>query len=195
MAKRTRTRSDYERFMAFVDDSGGPGSCHPWMGARNSKGYGSFNADGRVQLAPRWLLGHLRGKPLATEEWACHHCDNGHLGCVNRDHLYIGDASTNMQDAYDHGRKFKTHCVNGHPFDDANTLVLSSGKRQCRACSRDRMRDHRGTLREFDRPNGEKTHCPQGHPYDEENTYWTPSGSRNCRACGRENARKRRARS
>lgn len=42
--------------------------------------------------------------------------------------------------------KIKTHCAHGHPFDDENTLVLSSGGRACRQCRRDaqrRMRERR----------------------------------------------------
>lgn len=32
-----------------------------------------------------------------------------------------------------------THCVNGHPFDDANTYRRSDfGWRRCRACDRER---------------------------------------------------------
>jgi hypothetical protein len=33
-----------------------------------------------------------------------------------------------------------THCKHGHLFDDANTYIARGGKRQCRACVRDRMR-------------------------------------------------------
>lgn len=30
----------------------------------------------------------------------------------------------------------KTHCVNGHPFDEVNTHIPERGGRQCRRCSR-----------------------------------------------------------
>ena len=39
---------------------------------------------------------------------------------------------------YDHMR-IKTHCKNGHPFDEANTHVDSRGWRSCRACSREKV--------------------------------------------------------
>lgn len=28
----------------------------------------------------------------------------------------------------------KTHCLNGHPYDEANTSIRSDGRRQCKAC-------------------------------------------------------------
>lgn len=30
----------------------------------------------------------------------------------------------------------KTHCPQGHPYDEANTIRHSNGGRNCRACSR-----------------------------------------------------------
>ena len=34
----------------------------------------------------------------------------------------------------------KTHCKNGHAFDEANTYHYSGGRRRCRACQRDYQR-------------------------------------------------------
>ena len=41
------------------------------------------------------------------------------------------DASTQMSN-----RRIKTHCHNGHPFDEENTAFTSDGKRRCRTCAR-----------------------------------------------------------
>ncbi len=30
----------------------------------------------------------------------------------------------------------KTHCPNGHPYDDENTYIATTGQRCCRACHR-----------------------------------------------------------
>ncbi|WP_433657558.1 tyrosine-type recombinase/integrase [Nocardia sp. CA-128927] len=43
----------------------------------------------------------------------------------------------------DSARAAKTHCINGHPFDDANSYVDPVGRRHCRACKRDRKRRDR----------------------------------------------------
>ncbi len=48
---------------------------------------------------------------------------------------------------YGNGWARKTHCVNGHAFDDLNTLVKRNGERACRACARDRMAAKRTALR------------------------------------------------
>lgn len=108
-------RSPIERFMAKVDDSKGPDSCHLWIGAVNRLGYGRFNPGGGPVLASRWLLGYLRGKELVAGEEACHHCDNPR--CVNQRHLYIGSRSSNMKDAVSrnrmHGSPKLTHAQVG----------------------------------------------------------------------------------
>jgi hypothetical protein len=42
-------------------------------------------------------------------------------------------------------RAAQTHCIHGHAFDEINTYRdRTTGKRQCRICSRDRMRGYRG---------------------------------------------------
>jgi hypothetical protein len=34
----------------------------------------------------------------------------------------------------------QTHCINGHEFDEKNTLIAKNGARRCRACDRFRHR-------------------------------------------------------
>jgi hypothetical protein len=36
----------------------------------------------------------------------------------------------------------KTHCLRGHPFDEQNTRIASTGQRQCRACGNQRQRGY-----------------------------------------------------
>lgn len=151
--KATSTRSiadPHERFMAHVDTSGGPDTCHPWTGNRNRKGYGLFfdREARKAKLAHRWLLGHLRGVPLSLDEQANHHCDNP--SCCNPAHLYVGTQIQNIRDREERGRgnsgaasAGKTRCVNGHLYDGANTYISPQGWRQCRACRREKSRAFR----------------------------------------------------
>jgi hypothetical protein len=37
----------------------------------------------------------------------------------------------------------ETSCVNGHDFDEENTLIDSRGYRHCRTCKRERMHAYR----------------------------------------------------
>jgi len=61
--------------------------------------------------------------------------------------LYWGNPSLNGHDAVRNGRHpeaSKTHCPQGHPFDENNTYYAPNGGRGCRQCVRDRHRARRG---------------------------------------------------
>jgi hypothetical protein len=131
--------------MAKVDTSAGWGKCWPWNGARDRQGYGVLSLPGVQSIrAPRWLLGHLRGRPLGVGEMALHRCDNA--WCVNPAHLYIGDVRDNTRDTIARSpgsviarKRAQTHCKNGHEYTAETTYVApSTGHRQCRACANDR---------------------------------------------------------
>jgi hypothetical protein len=134
---------DERRFLSYVDASGGPDACHHWTGTMVN-GYGQFSAKGKDLGAHRWILGHLRGEPLGPDEQALHHCDNP--PCVNERHLYVGDHAQNMRDRTERDRAknvlaesmaAKTHCPQGHAYDNANTYHPPNGGRDCRACRRE----------------------------------------------------------
>lgn len=73
-------------------------------------------------------------------------CPDGREGCHIDDdksnnhlsNLYWGTRSDNMLDRIRHGnnpQSSKTHCVHGHPFDEANTYWRDGGRhRVCRIC-------------------------------------------------------------
>jgi hypothetical protein len=141
----------YERFMSYVDTGGGPDTCWSWTGGRATGGYGNFWAGGSQVLAHRWLLSFLRGQPICPGEVVCHRCDNP--PCVNPAHLYVGDHFTNMQDMVErgrHGSAVKTHCPEGHAYDEANTYTDKRGYRHCRTCRRDRERVRYRRLRRLE---------------------------------------------
>jgi hypothetical protein len=83
-------------------------------------------------------------------------------------------------------RILKTHCVNGHEFNEDNTY-LYGGAKHCRVCQRNRMRLRRPATVGKGGLNSSKTHCPQNHEYTDENTYTNPQGRRWCRACAKAN--------
>jgi hypothetical protein len=37
----------------------------------------------------------------------------------------------------------RTHCPEGHPYDEENTYVRKDGSRQCKACAREYQRERR----------------------------------------------------
>ena len=65
------------------------------------------------------------------------HLDGDSLHCVAANLAY-GTRSENQYDLVAHGRHVtarKTHCPQGHPYDEANTRVYQ-GRRYCKACHR-----------------------------------------------------------
>lgn len=137
--------------------------CHVWTGAKEDE-YGSIRVDGRSQRAHR--VAFLLKWGRWPEPFACHHCDNP--PCVRWDHLFEGTAADNARDMAAKGRgvapitdanREKTHCVNGHPFDESNTyLHANTGNRVCRACGALRAR-----RRWVPRPTSGQCEC--GHDY------------------------------
>lgn len=130
------------------DDSG----CWHWTGRLDRDGYGCFSIDGKQLPVHRWLLGHVRGTRLGTNELACHNCDK--RSCCNPAHLYVGNHARNMIDMRFRRRqpgRAKTHCVNGHQYTTENTYLrparAGEGQRDCRACVRDRAARYRARKR------------------------------------------------
>lgn len=98
-----RALTEFERFEALVDRSGGPDVCHPWTGTCDEDGYGRFVAS-RGRRAPRYAYRWYVGG-LADDEVVRHKCDNP--PCVNPNHLISGSSLDNTQDMLDRGRQLR----------------------------------------------------------------------------------------
>jgi HNH endonuclease len=118
-----------------------PNGCWSWTGA-TQKGYGALRVggkNGRTLRAYR-LLYELHVGPISDGLELDHLCRN--KLCINPAHLEPVTHQENMIRA-DAGKKTgalnraKTHCANGHPYDDINTYWDSRGDRACRACKRE----------------------------------------------------------
>ena len=136
-----------------VSNQGRVRSTRPWRGSK-----------GRILAAQPNGFGYLRAK-LYIDGKAKHcsihrlillafvgPCPDGHEVRHldgNRSHntlanLAYGTRSENVRDAIEHGThgpSSKTHCPQGHPYDEANTYVFRGG-RSCRVCMRIRNRRH-----------------------------------------------------
>lgn len=88
------------RFIAKVDQSGGPDACHPWTGCRDRVGYGIFQrAYRRTVKAHRFAFELEHGRP--PQQDILHKC--GHAWCCNPKHLAEGNDEENARDRDRHG--------------------------------------------------------------------------------------------
>ena len=141
------TRDILARIIPKIRDGG---ECRIWTGATNTAGYPQIHAGGKTVYVGRYLWESANEKSLTKDVFLCHHCDNPR--CVNLRHVYAGDAASNSRDMHSRNRqnypvparnRAKTHCVNGHEFNEANTLYGATGSRSCRVCCREKMRRRR----------------------------------------------------
>jgi len=105
--------------------------CWEWQGYRDRNGYGRLSFQAYPELAHRMAY-YLAYGPF--EGHVLHACDNP--PCVRPDHLHLGTPKDNALEASSRSRyanQRKTHCGNGHPYDEENTR-LYQGRRYCRAC-------------------------------------------------------------
>lgn len=128
------------------DASLDPAACWIWQGSRTNKGYGRIMRFGKQYHAHRVVWELLVGEvdPDLVLDHLCRE-----RACVNPDHL---EPVTNVENVRrgegvcaQNARK--THCPQGHPYDEANTYRIKTGGRSCRACARIRTRVRRARIR------------------------------------------------
>lgn len=94
------SQKQLDRFWSYVDCSGGPDACWPWIGLTGTSGYGKFGCAGRTLTAHRVSLALAIGH---TELFACHQCDL--KTCCNAKHLFPGTQADNIADMVSKGRQ------------------------------------------------------------------------------------------
>jgi DNA-binding transcriptional regulator YiaG len=77
--------------------------CVIWPFAKNHKGYGQLGHEGQSYKANRLMCELAHGKPPSPTHQAAHNCGNGHLSCVNPNHLEWKTNFENQMDRVEHG--------------------------------------------------------------------------------------------
>lgn len=148
----TLTTADH--FWAQVDRRK-PDECWPWTGYIRPSGYAAFTypPDGQHAYVYAYELHYGPVPDGHTVDHLCHTTDCTvpssecpHRACCNPAHLTATTSRENVLrgngPTAENARK--THCKNGHPFDEANTSYCKNGSRRCKTCHRQETRRRRG---------------------------------------------------
>lgn len=155
----------------------GYGGCVVYTGGVNKSGYGVIGHEGKslgthrvayellVGPAPEGMvLDHL----CHTRDLSCVGGDDClHRRCINPHHMEPVPPGENARRGRS-AESAKTHCPQGHPYDEANTYLSPQGSRVCRACHRAAV----STAYRASRPAG----APCGHVSTRGNVCSRPAG-------------------
>lgn len=123
------------------------------------------------------------GEPPFPGAYCRHWDDNKENNHVSN--LVWGTRSDNAQDSIRNGtneRLNRTHCVNGHEFNEENTRYTKRG-RVCIPCSRKRNREYAAANRKRGKGSRLRDTCSHGHKMEGDNVSYTKTGRRRCNSC------------
>lgn len=107
---------------AMHDDSS---SCLIWPYGRDSQGYARAKVKGfSSRLAHRVMCNIAHGDPHSSGFVAMHTCGNGHLGCVNPNHLKWGTVRENNAHKCEMGNQPKGEAIGVSRLSDASVAKI-----------------------------------------------------------------------
>lgn len=98
--------------------------CVAWPFSRNHNGYGHVTLDGAVIVASRAMCLLAHGNPPNSKCHAAHSCGNGHLGCINPNHLSWKTAKENAADKVIHGTHQRGEKAPGAKLTQENVIEI-----------------------------------------------------------------------
>jgi hypothetical protein len=122
------------------------GPCWLWLSVKTENGYGRFKLNGKMVPAYRVAYELLAG-PIPQGLTLDHLCRVP--ACVRPSHLEPVTTRENILRGVGVTARnaIKTHCANGHLFDEANTYIDAKGARVCRTCIREAQRRYKARRR------------------------------------------------
>ena len=128
--KRKNRKSVADRFLESVEPSTG---CWSWKGAHKATGYGRFSVENPAtgdyeQKQAHRVAYELFVGSIPEGMSVLHSCDNPN--CVRPDHLRVGTASDNLQEAYDKGRATQVGEANaGHKLTEEDIKEIRASNK------------------------------------------------------------------
>ena len=83
-------------------------------------GYRYVGFGGKVRRLHRMVLENELGFELYPDQMACHRCDNRR--CVNIEHLYLGDAQSNVDDMIGAGSNYSFEVLRGNSSPNSKLI-------------------------------------------------------------------------
>lgn len=112
--------------------------CWLWDGCVDRGGYGEVGYESRKVMVHRLVYELLVGN--IPEKYEIDHLCKVR-NCINPDHLEAVTRAENCRRSDSPWAKNarKTHCKQGHEFDEINTYYIRTGGRSCKTCSRNNV--------------------------------------------------------
>lgn len=124
--------------------------CWEWTGKTNERGYGYIQIGRQSRRAHRVAYEAFLGE-VPDGLVLDHLCRV--RNCMNPAHLEPVSHAENVRRGEAPSRRSwklnpRSHCPQGHPYDEANAYIRPNGRRMCRACAQARKRRYRQEKRQ-----------------------------------------------
>jgi hypothetical protein len=100
------------------------GDCWIWQRSTNGGTYGKLKFNGKTYSTHRMSYTLFKGE-IPEKMWVCHSCDV--MRCINPDHLFIGTASDNANDALLKNRRYQNSRESNH-FSKLSSIQVEEVK-------------------------------------------------------------------
>lgn len=104
--------------------------CLLWSYAKNEHGYGIMTINKKLHKVHRLVCEKVNGPPSEGRNEVAHSCGNGHLGCVNPNHLRWASRNENMSDKHGHGTILRGADV---PTSKLTSSIVKKIREECKS--------------------------------------------------------------